>query len=81
MLHNDVMNSMKEDPPLVQAIAMHNDNAAKLARALTSSGYEATGQSVRNWLKRGVPAKACKAIEEVTGGSVTREMLLPDIFG
>lgn len=37
---------------------------------------------VSNWKRRGqVPAERCLAIEQVTGGEVTRYELRPDVFG
>lgn len=33
------------------------------------------------WLKNTVPAKRCIAIEQATGGKVTRYDLRPDVFG
>lgn len=38
-------------------------------------------QYVNNWRRRGVPAERCIAIEEATGGKVTRYDLRPDVFG
>lgn len=38
--------------------------------------------SISEWRKRGrVPAERCIAIEQATGGQVTRYELRPDIFG
>lgn len=34
-----------------------------------------------DWLRKGVPADACPAIEGATDGRITRAMLRPDIFG
>jgi len=36
---------------------------------------------VFHWKTRGVPAKHCRKIEEVTEGEVTASDLRPDIFG
>ncbi|GGD58015.1 YdaS family helix-turn-helix protein [Pseudoxanthomonas indica] len=38
-------------------------------------------QAVTRWLKTKAPAKHCVAIEEATGGVVTRYDLRPDVFG
>lgn len=39
-------------------------------------------QEVYRWVKRGKPpAQYCLAIEEATGGAVTRYDLRPDVFG
>lgn len=37
--------------------------------------------TVWNWLKRGIPADDCPAIETATEGQVTRYDLRPDVFG
>ena len=37
--------------------------------------------AVSHWMRRGVPARRCAAIEKATGGAVTRRQLRPDIFG
>ena len=40
-----------------------------------------TPQAVHNWIVRGVPAERCLAIENATGGAITRYELRPDVFG
>lgn len=46
------------------------------------SGKQLSYQAVQKWLtKRSVPADRCVAIEQVTGGEVTRYQLRPDVFG
>jgi hypothetical protein len=37
--------------------------------------------AVSHWMRRGVPARRCAAIEKATGGAVTRRQLRPDLFG
>jgi DNA-binding transcriptional regulator YdaS (Cro superfamily) len=37
--------------------------------------------SISEWHERGVPAGRCLAIEQATGGAVTRYQLRPDVFG
>lgn len=49
---------------------------AELARRLGT-----THMVVWNWKLRGVPAKRCRDIEEVTAGAVTRYELREDFFG
>jgi DNA-binding transcriptional regulator YdaS (Cro superfamily) len=57
-----------------------------IERACTAAGglkklAEAIGQSpqtVSNWRSRGVPLLHCVAIEQATGGAVTRRELRPD---
>jgi len=40
-----------------------------------------TKQAITGWRRRGVPPERVLAVERVTGGSVTRYELRPDIFG
>ena len=37
--------------------------------------------TVSKWLRRGVPAEHCGAVEEATDRQITRKELRPDIFG
>jgi DNA-binding transcriptional regulator YdaS (Cro superfamily) len=56
------------------------DKACEAAGGLTKLA-EAIGQStqtVSNWRSRGVPVVHCAAIEQATGGKVTRRDLRPD---
>jgi DNA-binding transcriptional regulator YdaS (Cro superfamily) len=60
------------------------DKAIKVAGGVTALASRlGTYQSkVSNWKSRkGVPAKWCIAIEQATGGKVTRNDLRPDVFG
>ncbi len=52
-----------------------------LANSLSGlTGKVVTQQRIRNWLARGnrVPAEYCAAIEQVTGGAVSRRDMRPD---
>ncbi len=52
-----------------------------LANSLSElTGTVVTQQRIRNWLARGsrVPAEYCVAIEQVTGGDVSRRDMRPD---
>lgn len=52
-----------------------------LANSLSElTGTVVTQQRIRNWLARGsrVPAEYCAAIEQVTGGAVSRRDMRPD---
>lgn len=40
-----------------------------------------TAPAVSQWKRAGVPAERCLAIEQATGGAVTRYEMRPDIFG
>lgn len=67
---------MEERTPLEEAIA-HVGSQQALADLL---GLRPP--SVSEWRKRGrPPAERCIAIEEATGGLVTRYALRPDVFG
>lgn len=48
-----------------------------------ASRLSVTPQALNQWVNgvRPVPAKHCIAIEEATGGAVTRYELRPDVFG
>ena len=48
-----------------------------------AAAISVTPQAVSGWVngKRPVPAERCIAIEEATGGNVTRYDLRPDVFG
>lgn len=61
--------------PLDRAIA-HIGSAAALAEMVGVSK-----QAVSKWRRKQVPAGRCKAIELVTGGSVTAIELRADVFG
>jgi DNA-binding transcriptional regulator YdaS (Cro superfamily) len=37
--------------------------------------------TIWNWLKKGIPAEQCPAIERATDGKITRYDLRPDVFG
>jgi DNA-binding transcriptional regulator YdaS (Cro superfamily) len=54
----------------------HFGSQAKLAERLSVKPM-----AVSQWKKRGVPPERCGAIEDATGGAVTRAELRPDIFG
>lgn len=53
------------------------------ARKAIAEACDLTEPAVRHWCNgtRSVPARRCLAIEEATGGKVTRYDLRPDIFG
>jgi DNA-binding transcriptional regulator YdaS (Cro superfamily) len=65
------------------------DNTTALARAIKSVGNQQAladalgikSPSITEWHARKVPAERCVAIEQVTGGEVTRYDLRPDVFG
>lgn len=64
---------------LTRAIEACGGTQAGLAAALNIKQ-----QHVWNWINRSggkVPAEHCRAIEEATGGKVTRYELRPDVFG
>jgi DNA-binding transcriptional regulator YdaS (Cro superfamily) len=60
-----------------------------LARACEAVGGQAAlgrkigrkQSTIWNWLKNGIPADQCPAIEQATDGAVTRYDLRPDVFG
>lgn len=51
---------------------------SELARRI--GGKVRTGH-IYHWLRNTVPAERCLAIEQATGGKVTRHDLRPDVFG
>lgn len=63
------------DTTALERAIEHFETQAKLAHAL---GVEP--MTVSHWKTRGVPPKRAIQIEEVTGGEVTREQLLPELF-
>lgn len=54
----------------------HFGSQVKLAEAL-----DVHPMAVSHWRKRGLPVIRARQIEDVTEGAVTREELLPEIFG
>ena len=62
--------------PLEKAIEVCGSQS-ELARRL--GGRVRTGH-IHYWLKNGVPAERCVAIELATAGAVKREELRPDVF-
>jgi DNA-binding transcriptional regulator YdaS (Cro superfamily) len=69
------MNTKPPIAPIDRAIAILGSQQA-LADAL---GIRSP--SVSEWKLRSVPAARCLAIEQATGGAVTRYELRPDVFG
>jgi len=68
---------MEKTSPLQKAVKITGSQSA-LARSLGLKQAH-----IWNWLNKGgrrVPAEYCQAIEEATGGQVTRHDLRPDIF-
>jgi len=59
---------------LLRAISYYGSQAS-LARAIGVSAM-----SVSLWLKNGLPVSRAIEIESATGGEITREELLPEIF-
>lgn len=71
------MDTRKENPAIRKAIdALDVKTAAELARLVG-----VRPQAVDKWLRGRAPAERCRAIEEATGGAVTRYELRPDVFG
>lgn len=64
--------------PIQRAIAACENSKANLARRVG-----VTPAMVWQWENgiRPVPATRCAAIEQATGGAVTRQELRPDVFG
>jgi len=64
--------------PIKQAVKAVGGQQSELAKRISVSP-----QIVNQWVtgKRPVPAHHCIAIEEATGGAVTRYDLGPDVFG
>ena len=64
--------------PIKQAVKAVGGQQSELAKRISVSP-----QIVNQWVtgKRPVPAHHCIAIEEATGGAVTRYDLRPDVFG
>lgn len=64
----------------MDALTAAIETAGGVGKLATAIGL---GQNVvSNWKARGkVPADKCLAIEEATGGKVTRHDLRPDVFG
>lgn len=62
------------------AIERARTKAGGLTKLATALGIKPP--SVAEWIKRGLaPPERCIAIEEATGGKVTRYELRPDVFG
>ena len=66
---------------------MHTmNNAVKLAAECVGSVAElsrllnVSRMTIYNWIKFGVPMDRVVEIESITGGKVTREQLLPELF-
>lgn len=57
----------------------HMGSQVALARALKLPGKNPS-MTISNWKERGVPAKHVLDIERVTGGTVKRYELRPDIY-
>lgn len=78
------------ETPLQKAVTIIGGQP-ELARLLTEyhrkngdekcSIYQSHVWKWMNKTKRGLPAEHCRAIEEITGGAVTRYQLRPDVFG
>lgn len=58
------------------------DKASKIlgSQAALAKALGVEPMAVSHWRTRGVPVGRCKAIEEATGGQVTRSELRPDVF-
>jgi DNA-binding transcriptional regulator YdaS (Cro superfamily) len=69
--------------PIERAIQAVGGQQTELARRMTAArGVKVHPQAVHRWVKQGlVPAKHCVAVEQATGGAVTRYELRPDFFG
>jgi DNA-binding transcriptional regulator YdaS (Cro superfamily) len=63
--------------PLQRAIE-HCGSQSELARRM---GGKVRTAHIYHWLRNGVTAERCIAIEHATGGAVTRYDLRPDVFG
>jgi DNA-binding transcriptional regulator YdaS (Cro superfamily) len=64
-----------DSTPLDRAI-----QAVGSAKALAEA-LGVTKQAITGWRHRGVPPERVLAVERLTGGTVTRHELRPDIFG
>jgi DNA-binding transcriptional regulator YdaS (Cro superfamily) len=68
---------MESTHPLLAAVqAVNPRTQARLAQLCG-----VVPMTISQWLRRGVPARRCVAIERVTQGKVTRYALRPDVFG
>lgn len=57
----------------------HMGSQVALAKALKLPGKNPS-MNITHWKERGVPAKRVLDIERVTGGTVTRHELRPDLY-
>ncbi len=64
------------------------DNSALKLACEKVGGQAALGRKIGrkqstiwNWLKNGIPADQCPAVEKATNGEVSRHDLRPDVFG
>jgi DNA-binding transcriptional regulator YdaS (Cro superfamily) len=57
----------------------HMGSQVALAKALKLPGKNPS-MTITHWKERGVPAKRVLEIERVTGGTVTRHELRPDLY-
>jgi DNA-binding transcriptional regulator YdaS (Cro superfamily) len=67
------------DPDVLVQVALALDEACKLlgGRENLAAALKVSYTAVGNWKARGVPHEHCVAIERLTKGAVTRQMLRP----
>lgn len=71
---------MEQDPPPLAALKKAISVAGTTYALAELLNYKQSRISM--WVTRGrVPAEECRAVEQATGGQVTRHDLRPDVFG
>jgi DNA-binding transcriptional regulator YdaS (Cro superfamily) len=70
---------MTKTEALAAALAFFDGSPTALARAI---GGGVQRQNIEHWMKleSGVPVPHCAAVEQATGGAVTRRQLQPDVW-
>lgn len=67
--------------PIEQAVSIAGGQTA-LAKAISASHPNVKQQHIWKWLRaKRVPGEYAVAIEDATGGKVSRYQLRPDVFG